>query len=381
MQYAGRKLVEWRVGRSEAENVGVGDRLGAHSGTHRVADHAADARVGAAVRLQGRRMVVRLHLEDHVVAVVEADDSGVVLEDAYAPVVLARRLAYLHRGVEDRLAEHILEGSFAVRVAVADPPGQRLVAAMLAPGLGDRFQFDVGRVALERLEMGLDCPHLDQREVKLTFQGQPLERFVVELPDGYGDQLEIVRRADLQMLEFQRPDDDLLDCVVGQHLRRKQFDLIVGNPADPILPQCAGRLGLDLEIGNRRQGTLRHGVRHARLGQNVDQPPVGLRWIGEDRVADRGHDGPFHHAVGQQFGGNSFHLLLIELALDQISTRARYGQIGRQSQVGGLSNNQIGNQVGLPFGRIDVNFPKHRGSSWLRLLVVPIRPGRLCGWR
>ena len=111
MEHAGGDLVQRRVGRGEAEDVGIADRLGAHAGAHRVADHAADARVGPAVRFQGRGVIVRLDLEDHVVLVVEADDAGVVAEDAHAPVVGAQILADLLRGGEDRLPEHVLEAS------------------------------------------------------------------------------------------------------------------------------------------------------------------------------------------------------------------------------------------------------------------------------
>ena len=67
----------------------------------------------------------------------------------------------------------------AVPVAVANPASQGLVAAMLAPRLGDRFQFDVARVAAERAEMGLDGLHLDQRQVELAFEAQSLQGRVV----------------------------------------------------------------------------------------------------------------------------------------------------------------------------------------------------------
>ena len=63
VQHAGRHLVRGQVGRAEAEDVGVGDRLGAQAGADRVADDAADAGGRAAVRLDGRRVVVRLDLE------------------------------------------------------------------------------------------------------------------------------------------------------------------------------------------------------------------------------------------------------------------------------------------------------------------------------
>ena len=38
------------------------------------------------------------------------------------------------------------------RPAIVNSPGQGLVAAMFRPGLGDRFQFDIGRVAAKRDE-------------------------------------------------------------------------------------------------------------------------------------------------------------------------------------------------------------------------------------
>ena len=55
-------------------------------------------------------------------------------------------------------------------IAVVDPPGQRLVAAMLAPRLGDRLQLHVGRVAVQRAKMGLDRLHLHQRQIKLPLE-------------------------------------------------------------------------------------------------------------------------------------------------------------------------------------------------------------------
>ena len=54
-------------------------------------------------------------------------------------------------------------------VAVSDATGQRLVAAVLAPRLRQRLQFDVGRVTLQLAEIPLDRLHLDQGQIELAF--------------------------------------------------------------------------------------------------------------------------------------------------------------------------------------------------------------------
>ena len=66
------------IGRAEAQHVGDGDR--AVAGADHVADDPADAGVGAAERLDGRRVVVRLGLEGQRLTLDERDDAGVADE-------------------------------------------------------------------------------------------------------------------------------------------------------------------------------------------------------------------------------------------------------------------------------------------------------------
>ena len=91
MKHAGGHVLWRQIGRRHAEDVGVADRLGPQAGPERVADHAAQSRVGAAVGIDGRGMVVRLDLETDVVLVVEPDDAGIIAEDAHQPVAAAVR--------------------------------------------------------------------------------------------------------------------------------------------------------------------------------------------------------------------------------------------------------------------------------------------------
>ena len=131
-----------------AEDVGVADRLGAEPGAERIADHAAQPGIGAAVGVDRRGVIVGFDLEADVVLVVEPDDAGVVGEDAHQPVA-----AQVVRRLEDRLLEQVVDRASAERDAAA----QGLVRAVLAPGLGQGLELAVGRLAAELGEMPLDA--------------------------------------------------------------------------------------------------------------------------------------------------------------------------------------------------------------------------------
>ena len=98
---------------------------------------------------------------------VEAHDAGVVLEDADAPVVRPEPPADLLRRAEDRLLEQVVDAP-AVEV---DRALERLVRAVLRPGLGERLQLDVGRVAAQRAEVRLDRLHLGEVERRAGRRG------------------------------------------------------------------------------------------------------------------------------------------------------------------------------------------------------------------
>ncbi len=55
-----------------------------------------------------------------------------------------------------------------MRAVEVDLALERLVRAMLRPGLGQRFQLDVGGIAAEFAEVSLDRLHLGEIERKLT---------------------------------------------------------------------------------------------------------------------------------------------------------------------------------------------------------------------
>ena len=85
VERAFRHVAIRHIQRAEAEHVGVGD--GARRDADHVADHAADAGVGSAERLQRGGVVVGLDFEgDFVISsVVKIDDAGVVHEGGKHP--------------------------------------------------------------------------------------------------------------------------------------------------------------------------------------------------------------------------------------------------------------------------------------------------------
>ena len=106
----GGKLVGIRIGWGKAEDIRIAEGLGAQARAHRVANDAANSRVGAAVRFNGTGVIVRFDFEDHVIVIVELDDARVIRENLDAPIVLAPSCcANGLRGLEDGFLEHVLK--------------------------------------------------------------------------------------------------------------------------------------------------------------------------------------------------------------------------------------------------------------------------------
>ena len=77
--------------------------------------------------------------------------------------------------LEDRLLEQVVD-DLALEL---DPAPERLVRAVLAPGLGQGLELAVGRVAAERGEVVLDGLHLGEAQVELPRLAQVHQRRVV----------------------------------------------------------------------------------------------------------------------------------------------------------------------------------------------------------
>ena len=151
-------------------------------------------------------------------------------------------------------------------VAVVDPPVERLVRTVFAPGLGERLQLDVGRVAVQLDEVLANRLHLGEAQVELARAAQVGQCAIVHLADRHRHPLEAVRAAQRQTLHRQRAPNDLLDGVVREH---PAGELIQVRPCrtriDPVF--SAGGNGLDgqTEVDQRALGALGHVIGDARL--------------------------------------------------------------------------------------------------------------------
>ena len=112
MKHTGGHLVWGQIRRRHTEYIGVADRLGPEPRPERIANHAPEPCIRAAIGIDGRRMIVRLNLEADVVRVIKPDHPGVVAEDAHEPVA-----AQFTRRAEDCLLEQVVNRSALERNA------------------------------------------------------------------------------------------------------------------------------------------------------------------------------------------------------------------------------------------------------------------------
>ena len=194
-------------GRGHAKDIRVADRLRPESGPQRVADHAAQASVRTAVRIDGRRVVVGLDLEADVVFLIESDDPGVIAEDAHQPVA-----GQFPRGAEDRLLQEVVDRPALER----DSPLQGLVRTMLAPGLGEGLELAVGGVPADRREVLLDRSHLGEAQRELSRLGSAPVCRLVEPSHWYFFPAEAVGLALAETIDRQVANDGLIDGIIGQ---------------------------------------------------------------------------------------------------------------------------------------------------------------------
>ena len=272
MQHARRQFVVADIRRRETEDVGVANRSRPEPRAERIADDAAHSRIRPAVGFESRRMIVRLDLDANVVGLIKFHDAGVVLEDADAPIIGPELTSDRLRCREDGFLEHAFEATRAVLVGVFDAAAERLVRAMLAPGLSDGFQFDIRRIAVEFHEVRFDRPHLFEAQIELPDFAERRQRRIVHLANGDVRQLEFVLPAERNPIHQQRSCDDMLDRIIREHLRRQPLQLgVVGAAVEPIL--AAGRDGFDRQVLALQscERALRDVVGHARFEEHVEQ--------------------------------------------------------------------------------------------------------------
>ena len=167
VEYAIRQIVMVEFARTEAKDIGQGDRP--RGGGENVTDHAAHPGVGATEGFDRTGVVVCFRFNRELHAVGKGHDTGVAVEggDDERSLHCARRLAQLAQ-----------EG-YDLALIGLDARDKSLVGTVVAPGLRDGFQFCVGRITSfgrEPLHHGLHFFGVEGESTFVVDPGQPLRR-------------------------------------------------------------------------------------------------------------------------------------------------------------------------------------------------------------
>ncbi len=230
-------------------------------------------------------------LVDKVVAVVEGDDAGVVVEYRHEPgaslTLAGGAIDGLRRAADERLEQRADRLRLFPRLAVGDGRVEDLVLAVLAPRLGDALELDVGR---RRTEPGRGAPGVFRREAEVVTHRLHLgERQREELG---------LRECDEGIVRSRKIDGGDIWGGVRRDLRHGEIDgtvapfVVVVDPnrldhrvREKLRRDPTGLLGIDAfqEVHRRRvdggvggelpaervldadSGGFPHGVRNARL--------------------------------------------------------------------------------------------------------------------
>ena len=193
--------------RPDTEHIGRGNRFRRKPRTHDVSNAAANSRGSAAVGLDRGRVIVGLDLHADRGVFIEGHDPRVVHEHRKAPVIKPLRHQTMGGGGDGRL-EQVVDQNAAIgdegmpraifhrlpngdrptlgeirRFVVFDRRLERLVYAMLGPGLGERLEFDLARLPPQRLIVRLNRQHLIEREKEMGFPTQPFEGRSIEFAE------------------------------------------------------------------------------------------------------------------------------------------------------------------------------------------------------
>jgi len=290
MKDAPGQLVMGQIDGAETKDVGIDDRLGPEPRPHRIADHSADAGIGAAVGLHRRGMIVGFDLEADVIFVVKFDDAGIILKDRYAPGEVQ-----LPGDAEDGLLERVVDHP----ALELDQAGEGLVTAVFGPGLGDHFKLDIGRLALKRPEIGLDGLHLDQIEEKIALAADLHQLLVRSVQQGDVDQLK------RELLSWKKEPlagkIEVFNHLVHQQLLSDEFLIRIRETAGELVTPCGpDRLdGVQAEVDGPLAGRFGNHVGDAAVEGHLGRPVLTAAAL------QQGVDGVIiGDSIGQQFNGN-----------------------------------------------------------------------------
>ncbi len=261
MKHALGYFFEFFIRWPETENIGVGYGFSAESRAHRVANNSADSCCRSAVRVQCRWMIVRFHLETHRACFVELYHAGVVVKDRDTP-----GLVQFFCCPKDGLLEQIIEVNLLAVDTHINRALERLMDTVLAPGLGEHFQLDVGRLPAEVAVMLLYGLHLDEIEEKVFCLAQSRQGVVVEFANRPVYNLHLIG-FEVRTWRLSRiADYHHLDTIVGKYLLAYRCDLLVVYlTQQDILTGGANILSSGPHIRQRRRNRFSDRVGNAAL--------------------------------------------------------------------------------------------------------------------
>ena len=254
-----------------------------------------------------------------------------------------------------------------------DRAAERLVAAVLAPGLRDRLQFDLEGVAAKALEVVADGMEFGGREGEAAVAAELVERRVVESCEA--DRLlgERPRTAAGQCAVRQRADHDIVDRLAGQQFPGQTIGLRRAERGQPVFPHAADRRRAQAQQAAGFEGGLGGRIGNARAGQHVEHGRqtggIGRRQAERGGCHERGiarfrHREGFRDGIGEHRGGEPLDVGPRQIALDQPAGRGLGMRAAGDTQFGGTGNERPCGMVAGGITEMDVNFPQHRGLPW-----------------
>ena len=174
------KVLSRKIRWPETEHIGVDDRLGSKPSTEGIPQDSPDSRTGTTVGLNSRRMVMGFHLEGDAVLIIEGHDPCIVFKYRQAEGSLLLFHQFLCR-TGNRVLEKVFENDLlSTRPLMLDPGGQGLMATMLAPGLRQGLQLNIGSRTPHASEMIPNSTHLIEVQRQLALDTQRHQRIVIK---------------------------------------------------------------------------------------------------------------------------------------------------------------------------------------------------------
>lgn len=207
--------------------------------------------------------------------------------------------------------EWVLLAGARVDALVVDGAFESLVDTVLAPGLGEGFQFDLVGFAAEGLVVGANGLHLGQIQKEVAVAAEPGEGSIVQISDRDGDHDGLSGVSGGKAIGPEGAGVEVVDDGVGQQSRGEALSVGLVHAAKLVSPTgLNGWLYAD-EVGDRLGNGLGCWVHDARLGVNFDSADTGCGFSGSD-VRDLA-DG-----VGEHCAHNRGELVIAQGGFDQV---------------------------------------------------------------